>query len=185
MVAEGSAQPGQEIDNAAPCLFHDVSEASVSSQLSPGGVEDDDLELPGVDAAADLFAESNTFSFPPLDAAGGTSPSQLTQKVLKGRDLFLSKACEDDSDAQSDSPLTSPFPGYPDYTSESQSEFSRPSQLLERTGPVYPAPYSYSTGFGHFPKRGRGRPRKDPFSPAAKKTRYGDIFALVFLIQNS
>ncbi|XP_070175347.1 histone-lysine N-methyltransferase 2C-like isoform X3 [Littorina saxatilis] len=168
---EGSAQPGQEIDNAAPCLFHDVSEASVSSQLSPGGVEDDDLELPGVDAAADLFAESNTFSFPPLDAAGGTSPSQLTQKVLKGRDLFLSKACEDDSDAQSDSPLTSPFPGYPDYTSESQSEFSRPSQLLERTGPVYPAPYSYSTGFGHFPKRGRGRPRKDPFSPAAKKTR--------------
>lgn len=177
MIAEGAAEARQEKENTAQCRLQDVSEAPLSSepsQFSLGGVEDEDLEaanVQGVEETADLFGDSADFSYTPLQAETQDSSVDLSEKVLKGRDLFLSKACEDDSDAQSDSPLASPFPGYPEY-SENQTNFQGPSHPLERTSTVHPAPHAYSTGFSHFPfKRGRGRPRKDPFSPVSRRAR--------------
>ena len=167
MSAEGSGKSCQERDNTSHSVSHDASEASVSGEHSRIYLEgqEDDLDpasIPGVSNPSDPYGDSDSYSYPTLTAESHSYPASLSEKVLKGPDLFLSKACEDDSDAQSDSPLTSPLP---EYSLDTSSDFARSSQQLERFG-------ACSAGFGSFPlKRGRGRPRKDPFSPVTRRPR--------------
>ena len=153
--SESRCKSHQEKDNKTSCSSKDPC----SSEGPPS--------RPGIKLTLPVLPSSDHVDpdlLDNLDASSNPSTSTFDPDDLKGRDL--SKGGDDDSDVQSDSPLTSPFPssGFQDYPDSSQSETSRSPFKLSQSNVPYPAPYAYTTGTGlpFKAKRGRGRPRKDP-----------------------
>lgn len=170
----------QETDYALPeSLIEDADLESCSSQIRKSenfhktednnavfdseGLDEKDCESHAEESSHFIEPEDLPYSVVDVDFTPTTSSvPDLSEKVLKGRDLFLARYYDEDQDQ---SQFDSPFSPDSEYLAPQTEASEQSLPLLDKSPASDLSSYKQTAGIQDLKhKRGPGRPRKDSIS---------------------